>query len=270
MVNEARADSVAEVGPTREPSTLAELVQQARVVCDGIIRSSRDTIRYKFALGELVCVALRWAHHEDAAVVRLAAQLTEQCGRLILPQRLYEAARLFEAFGGKLDRIWEFERRLPGHLMQPLTFTLLIQQILPRVTKERAWNAREWEYYQEEQYGRLERAVEQIESLDRRQRQLDERAVSAPAEEISEAGDSGSDSTSSLAAQALLHVCRESPAYQHFSTQVLLHSLQRTAAQLMARHEQLTPVERRCVADVREQLAHIETGDDKGGMVCAA
>ncbi len=148
-------------------SSDAELVSQAKMLWDGIIRSSRDMIRYKFAIGGLVRIALTRARHDDAAVTRLATELTNACGKLILPQRLYEAARLHEAFAGRLELVWEFERRLPRYTSQPLSYTYLIRQILPRVTKDRAWNHQEWEHYQEEQLGRLEQAVEQIEALSR-------------------------------------------------------------------------------------------------------
>ena len=82
-------------------SSDAELVSQAKMLWDGIIRSSRDMIRYKFAIGGLVRIALTRARHDDAAVTRLATELTNACGKLILPQRLYEAARLHEAFAGR-------------------------------------------------------------------------------------------------------------------------------------------------------------------------
>ena len=94
------------------PVNRRELVQQACATYANILRSSREVIRLKFELGRL---ALEWEQYQHAAVVQLARELSAHCEKTILPQRLYEAARLYEAFGGEIRRIWELEARLANH-----------------------------------------------------------------------------------------------------------------------------------------------------------
>ena len=101
------------------PVNRRELVQQACATNANILRSSREVIRLKFELGRLVRLALEWEQYQHAAVVQLARELSAHCEKTILPQRLYEAARLYEAFGGEIRRIWELEARLA----QPLNYT---------------------------------------------------------------------------------------------------------------------------------------------------
>ena len=255
------------------PLTIDDLVAQAQWLCVGIIRSSSDVIRLKFALGGLVRLVLEWSGRQDAAVEGLARTLTHQCGKLILPQRLYEAARLYEAFGGEIERVWEFERRLPAHLAQPLSYTMLIRQILPRVTKEQAWNAQEWALYQDEKYSRLERAVEQIEALGLESRPP---AVELPAANPERSGVVEVVSPSpvgDVSAQGLVLTCRESVAYQQFSVHVLIGMLHRSATQLFEKEEQCSPADRVLLANVRQQLDQVEarwTTMDAGVTACAA
>jgi len=251
----------------------AELVSQAKVLCDGIIRSSRDVIRYKFAIGGLVRIALTRARHDDAAVTRLATELTHACGKLILPQRLYEAARLHEAFAGRLELVWEFERRLPRYTAQPLSYTYLIRQILPRVTKDRAWNHQEWEHYQEEQLGRLEHAVEQIEALSRPVPVQERASANEQAHQTESTAVPSPPVAAEPLAQSLVAVCRESVGYQHFSGHVLVATIHRAIMQLASRAESLSASDRDLLSDGVRQLQLIESRvcrDENSVGSCAA
>ena len=254
-------------------SSDAELVSQAKMLWDGIIRSSRDMIRYKFAIGGLVRIALTHARHDDAAVTRLATELTNACGKLILPQRLYEAARLHEAFAGRLELVWEFERRLPRYTSQPLSYTYLIRQILPRVTKDRAWNHQEWEHYQEEQLGRLEQAVEQIEALSRPVPVPERPATEGQAQETDSTGGILPPVSVEPSAQSLITVCRESVGYQHFSGHVLVATIHRAIMQLASRVESVSPSDRELLSESVRQLQLIEARvcrDENPVGTCAA
>ena len=231
------------------PQTYDQLLMEARATYVSVIRSSRDVIRHKFALGGLVKLALQWQENNDQAVVQLARDLSAGAGKVVLPQRLYEAARLYDAFDGDLERVWAFEARTS----QPLTYTYLIRQIIPRVTKEDAWNPREWERYQEAQLGCLERAVQQIEELAASQPD--------PAETHSEPGLASIRPSGELTVEpsvtGLLTVCDESPAYQQFSAQVHVSQLYRAATALDRSRVTLTAEDRAILAQTVDLLRRI-------------
>lgn len=104
----------------------SELVARAASAYAGILRSSREVLTQQFELGRLVTTHLQRHQRAHTAVVDLARRISSSCGKAILPQRLYEAARFYATFGGVLDRVWAFERQL----VEPLTYTYLIRAII--------------------------------------------------------------------------------------------------------------------------------------------
>lgn len=230
------------------PHNYAELLDRAKLSCAEIIRSSRDVIRHKFELGRLVRVVLGWHGNKNSAVEALAAELSTYCDKTILPQRLYEAARFYEAFGGKIERVWALEARLS----QPLNYTYLVRRVIPLVSREQAWNPEEWQLYQERQLGCLERAVQQIEEL----------AYQLPASVPSSTEWDGLEGKRSptlantqgqgdepAALAGFLTVCQQSTSYQSFSEQVLVGTLHRTALQLREKSIRLTEEQRQLLVE---------------------
>ncbi len=231
-----------------------DLVRRAQQLCEGVLRSSRDVIRYKFALGGVVRVVLERTKHQHAAVQDLARRLSRECGKSILPQRLYEAARLHEAFGGKLERIWNLERRVGGAQAVPVTYTYLVRQVIPRITREQAWNTQEWEGYEDAKLVYLERAVEQIEALAEATRVAvsGERLARGSADRLQSVSIEGVP-----LAGGLLTICQQSERYRSMSLTLLVETIRRAVDGL--RHAALAGLgtNRSVLEDVRQDLDRI-------------
>ena len=239
----------------------SDLVARAAAAYAGILRSSRAVLSQKFELGRLVSAHLERHQHAHTAVVDLARRISSSCGKAILPQRLYEAARFYTTFGGVLDRVWAFEKRLA----EPLTYTYLIRAIIPRVKQDQAWNRQEWEIYHDQKLTRLERVVQEIESLVPSKCVVDEgkETVSikpCPAPVMS--NDSGPDQTAGL-----LMMCRDSAGYQQVSASLLVRTLARTVGHLEARTVSLDDDHRRDLHAVAARLIAVAEGQ---GVVVAA
>lgn len=248
-----------EVVPTSEQ----ELINFVAGTYMTILKTSRDILRLKFELGRLVGIHLKRHKHQHAAIIRLAQSISGICGKSIVPQRLYEAARYYETFGGQLERVWAFERRLS----QPLTYTYLIRSIIPRVQKNTAWNTEEWALYQEAQIGRLELAVQEIESL--REIRVKEELPpdrSVAVVERAEPADVVEPGSMPVPVEGLLEICRESTGYQCFRVSTLVSTIVQACKQLEAidglvleedrlRLQGVLPIITKCIASVREEVA---------------
>jgi len=213
------------------PASEAELIDLAAGTYGAILRSGREMLRLKFELGRLVTIHLQRHTYAHAAVLTLAQSISGICGKIIAPQRLYEAARFYETFGGQLERVWELERRLS----YPLTYTFLIRSIIPRVHLGNAWNPQEWELYQDAQLTRLEKAVHEIESLKSTVEM--QAAVAGRSGDRSfaneEVGGVGLSSAMESAA-GVLTICQESEGYHRFRVTTLVSSIVQSCLQLEA------------------------------------
>ena len=74
--------------------------------------ASNDLIRARFDLGKLVYAALQSGAYGDGVVVRLAARLSRESGKLVPSAILYEVAQLSMAFGGTVCARRSFARSL--------------------------------------------------------------------------------------------------------------------------------------------------------------
>jgi hypothetical protein len=83
--------------------------------------ASNDLIRARFDLGKLVYTALQSEAYGDGVVVRLAARLSRESGKLVPPAILYEVAQLYMAFWGQYARV----EALRARLTFPLTRIML-------------------------------------------------------------------------------------------------------------------------------------------------
>ncbi len=230
------------------PATEAELVKLAASTYASILRSSREVIRYKFELGRLVSIHLQWHAFQHDAMARLAQALSNLCGKSILPQRLYEAARFYDMFGGQIERVWALERRLT----QPLTYTYIIRGIIPHVSKDKAWNVKEWEYYQEAQLSRLEHAVREIEELGARPPKTADTSGSTVS-----SFETAKDSVLDQEAEGFLTACRDSRSYQQFSIGVLIDTIVRAVDQLERKADMLTTADRQSLQNIVPRLTKL-------------
>jgi hypothetical protein len=228
-----------------EPKDMDELVESACGCYQQFIVSSRDVIRRKFELGRLVTIALAWAGNADSAVLELASTLSRRCGKTVLPQRLYEAARFHRAFGGDLNRVWELERVFD----QPLTYTFLIRHVVPIANGRTAVNREEWALVQEARLEGLERAAMAIEVLDI------EASDAATREDAGEAVSVRRENDGTEGTAGLLVACRESPAHQRFATHTLIHVLFRLARQLAGKTQALGAAERHVLDEILTLLS---------------
>jgi len=212
------------------PASEQELVDLAAGTYVTILRSSREILRLKFELGRLVRIHLQRHKYTHAAVTRLAQSISGLCGKVIVPQRLYEAARYYETFGGELDRVWAFERRMA----QPLTYTYLIRSIIPRIHQSKAWNPDEWALYQDAQISRLESAVQEIESLKGTRSKTDMPQVGNDVEPRPQAQPPHAAEEGRMPgpAEGLFEICRESQGYQSFRVTALVSTIVQACAQL--------------------------------------
>jgi len=234
---------IGEVVPTSEK----ELIDLAACTYGTILRSSREILRLKFELGRLVTMHLQRHAREHAAVARMAQAISEVCGKVIVPQRLYEAARYYETFGGNLEYVWEFERRMS----HPVTYTYLIRNIIPRVHKGNAWNPEEWSLYQDAQIGRLECAVQEIESLQEER----VRAVALSDGEIVSERPVGTvdlelEKEAPSQADGLLTMCCESQEYQEFRAATFVSKIVQSFQQLEGMSELLSGEDRQRLREV--------------------
>lgn len=174
-----------------------------------VLSASNDLIRARFDLGELVYGALRSGAYGDGVVVRLAALLSRESGKLVTPAILYDVARLYTAFGGQYARV----EALRARLTFPLTYSYLVRTCVPIVTRETSWNMGEWEGRQHVELMRLEHAVLQIEdrfAQDQHQKQEALRAASAVPVPMAESF------------EGFGLVCQQSSAYQDVAIHTLL------------------------------------------------
>lgn len=229
-----------------EPKDMEELVASACGCYQQFIVSSRDVIRRKFELGRLVMIALTWAGNADSAVLALAATLSQRCGKAVLPQRLYEAARFHRAFGGNLDRVWELERVFA----QPLTYTFLIRHVVPVANGRTAVNREEWARAQDARLQGLERAAMAIEVLDMEASESATRGVAAGAVNEREA-----ERTEETA--GFLVACRESQAHQRFAASTLMYVLLRLVRQLVGKTQPLAEAERQVLDEILTLLSRL-------------
>jgi len=224
------------------PASDQELIELVVGAYSTILRTSRDILRLKFELGRLVTIHLQRHKYAHTKIIALARAISGICGKVIVPQRLYEAARYYNTFGGQLDRVWAFERRMS----HPLTYTYLIRSIIPHIHKDKAWNADEWALYQDAQMSRLESAVQEIELLksDRVKDvvQSDERQVASMGADKNAAGEVGSEPRP---AEGLLEICRDSPGYQCFRASTLVSTIVQACQQLEAIDGELLEEDRR-------------------------
>lgn len=229
------------------PASEAELIDLAAGTYGAILRSGREMLRLKFELGRLVTIHLQSHTYAHAAVTTLAKSISGACGKVIVPQRLYEAARFYDTFGGQLERVWELERRLS----YPLTYTFLIRSIIPKVHEGNAWNPEEWELYQDHQLTRLEKAVHEIESLKRKVEGPGGRTVSS-GEPMSLKEELGSvDQVSAVEPSAgVLTICEDSEGYQRFRVTTLVSAIVQYCQQLEAVQEFLSEVDRQSLSGV--------------------
>lgn len=184
-----------------------------------VLSASSDLIQARFELGGLVYGALHEGAYGDGVVVRMAARLSRESGKLVTPALLYDVARLYAAFGGQYTRV----EALRARLRFPLTYTYLVRTCVPIVTRETAWNSGEWDGRQHVELARLEVAVLQIE--DRFAREQAEKQSAPPA--CPAVGPTGGDAREGFAL-----VCQESVAYQDVAVQTLIGRLQETLSLL--------------------------------------
>jgi hypothetical protein len=229
------------------PASEAELIDLAAGTYGSILRTGREMLRQKFELGRLVNIHLQRHTYAHAAVTILAKCISGVCGKVIVPQRLYEAARFYETFGGQLERVWELERRLS----HPLTYTFLIRSIIPRVYEENAWNPQEWGLYQDAQLTRLEKAVHEIESLKGKVELKGARTVSS-GDPLSLKEEPGSIEPSSAveASSGMLTICQDSEGYQRFRVTTLVAAIVQSCKKLEASHELLSEDDRQSLNGV--------------------
>lgn len=150
---------------TGSAGTREDLFRRAQRLCDGAARSSRGVIQFKFELGEVVRAALSMGHQQERVVRDLAGTLSRPDEKPMRAQRLYEAARLHEVFGGDVKRVWELERRVADLSAVPLSYTFLVRQVIPVLFSDSAWIALRWEESEDHKLAYLARRVREIAPL---------------------------------------------------------------------------------------------------------
>jgi hypothetical protein len=116
--------------------------------------SSRMLIEANFELGGLVARLLDNSSYGDAAVEKLAGDLSRLRGYAIYPQRLWECARVHRSFKD-IKAVWELERRIKTRL----TWSFLLRNCTKPPEPERG---REFQAYWEMRLNRWEDTMEEV------------------------------------------------------------------------------------------------------------
>jgi hypothetical protein len=136
-----------------------EILNQAVKCYQNINASHREIIKSKFELGEIVYNIIHSQKYGDDAVTKLAIEISKALKRNVLPQRLYESARLYDTFDKNIDKIWKLEEQMGISL----TYTFLLRKCIPYINENNAWTAEELSLYVENKLNNWEKTVDDIE-----------------------------------------------------------------------------------------------------------
>lgn len=136
-----------------------EVFNRAIVLISRSEKARKEQIIANFQLGELVVEIQDNASYGDAAVVKLAEDLTRAKGYQIHAAFLWECARVYRTFKGNLQRVWELEKELQLRGIQ-LSWRFLVRNCTPIPEPERVLEA---EAYWERQITEWENTVQEIE-----------------------------------------------------------------------------------------------------------
>lgn len=117
--------------------------------------AGRAFIAAKFELGKIVFDIQQNARYGDRGVVKLAEDLTRELRYTVHPQRLWECARVYRAFNGDINRIWQLEKELRF----PLTWSFLVKNSPPPDVE----NETEFIHYWREKLQRWEETLLEME-----------------------------------------------------------------------------------------------------------
>lgn len=94
----------------------------------------RAYIVAQFELGKYIAELQDNSSYGSQAVLKLAEELTKEKGYTVYPQRLWECARVWRAFGGDIQRVWKLEKEL----RISITWSFLVKNApAPDVLKDR-------------------------------------------------------------------------------------------------------------------------------------
>lgn len=213
-----------------------EVVEDAIRCYAGIATTTRELIAQKFRLGQLVHEALQQRKYGDGVVQHLATALSRSVGKTIAPARLYEAARVYSAFHGNIEKVWELDRTLSF----PLTYSFLVRHCVPAITAETAWNREELARVEEAKLEHWERTVLEIETQ-------------APA------------SAGNVQLAGFQVAVRESPPYGRFAVRTLLATLKRLTEQVVRRASDLGTRDWEDIESITEELLALQLAKQAGG-----
>ncbi|MBT9167328.1 MAG: hypothetical protein DDT19_00657 [Syntrophomonadaceae bacterium] len=162
----------------KEDKFIGETAEEITSLLSKTIASAKDIIRHKFDIGKIVESAIKKGKEDETLyggriVSELSKEVSMKLGKQISEKRLYDCARVYKAFNGKISKVWELDKQLTF----PLTFSFLIKSCSPRaVTEENALEENEikvmanaklqkWENTMmeiEEDSGAVERAADAV------------------------------------------------------------------------------------------------------------
>lgn len=139
--------------------TYQDIFNRALLLLNRSEKAKKDQIIANFQLGQLVAEVQDNASYGDAAVVKLAEDLTRAKGYQIHAAFLWECSRVYRTFKGNLQRIWELEKELQLRGIQ-LSWRFLVRNCTPIPEPEKVLEA---EAYWERQITEWENTVQEIE-----------------------------------------------------------------------------------------------------------
>lgn len=137
-----------------------ELITQAVNIHQKINKTHKEIIESKFQLGKIVYEIIQSRKYGENAVSKFAEEISKRLNKIISPQRLYEAARLYSTFQGDIQKIWELEKVFPV----PLTYSLIIKKCIPYINEKNAWTPEEIALYIEKKLNDWEESTTDIEN----------------------------------------------------------------------------------------------------------
>ncbi|MEM3335869.1 MAG: hypothetical protein QXY47_07550 [Thermoplasmata archaeon] len=151
---------------TESKITYQDIFNRALLLLNRSEKAKKDQIIANFQLGGLVAEVQDNASYGDAAVVKLAEDLTRAKGYQIHAAFLWECSRVYRTFKGNLQRIWELEKELQLRGIQ-LSWRFLVRNCTPIPEPEKVLEA---EAYWERQITEWENTVQEIEEkVDKRE-----------------------------------------------------------------------------------------------------
>ncbi|MEM4134550.1 MAG: hypothetical protein QXV73_05075 [Candidatus Micrarchaeia archaeon] len=144
---------------TESKITYQDIFNRALLLLNRSEKAKKDQIIANFQLGELVAEVQDNASYGDAAVVKLAEDLTRAKGYQIHPAFLWGCARVYRTFKGNLQRVWKLEKELQLRGIQ-LSWRFLVRNCTPIPEPEKVLEA---EAYWERQITEWENTVQEIE-----------------------------------------------------------------------------------------------------------